>query len=91
MEGRWTINPERLTGVNGGSVILSVAYGPVAEVATPVVPCDDAAVERAVEWATHAGVKPMREFVEGIIAALADASPGCPCVGTPDQEDCPHG
>jgi hypothetical protein len=50
MEGRWTIKPERLTGVNGGSVILSVAYGPVVEVATPVVPCDDAAVERAAAY-----------------------------------------
>jgi hypothetical protein len=48
-DGRWEIKPERLTGPNGGSVILSVAYGPVAEVTTPVVPCDDAAVQRATK------------------------------------------
>ena len=55
MEGRWTIGPGGYhVALNDDdphdlSYILWHVDGPESRVAVPVVPCDDAAVERAVQ------------------------------------------
>jgi hypothetical protein len=90
MEGRWTIRWQPFTASSPGGYKVGGNEPWPTDDPTPVVPCNDTAVDAAVQWAMSAGVKPMREFVEGIVAAMADAPLGCPCVGTPDEADCPH-